>query len=124
MFHLKAKRPTEVYQVFPKSVCMCVCVYIHYINMSLKLFSFNAFFKKPGELTYISPNSYAPPQRVGFLRRCGLKTGIGLPILVWSRVWFSRDLRECMKVFIVSMPNEYPGKSWKWILKKSFCLLF
>ena len=29
-----------------------------------------------------------------------------LPILVWNRVWFSRELRECMKVFIVSIPNE------------------
>ena len=28
------------------------------------------------------------------------------PILVLNRVWFSRELRECMNVFIVSIPNE------------------
>ena len=27
-------------------------------------------------------------------------------ILVWNRVWFSRELRECTNVFIVSIPNE------------------
>ena len=36
-----------------------------------------------------------------------LKTSIfTLPIFVWKRVWFSRELRECMNVFIVSIPNE------------------
>ena len=29
-----------------------------------------------------------------------------LPILVWNRLWFSRELRECMNVFIVLIPNE------------------
>ena len=28
-----------------------------------------------------------------------------LCILVWNRVWFLRKLRECMNVFIVSIPN-------------------
>ena len=33
--------------------------------------------------------------RVGFLRRFGLKKGVyTLPILVWNRVWFSRELRR------------------------------
>ena len=27
-------------------------------------------------------------------------------ILVWGRVWFSRELWECMNVFMVSTPNE------------------
>ena len=49
---------------------------------------------------------YVPPGRVRYLRRFGLKTGIVLPILIWNRVWFSRELRECMNVFIVSIPNE------------------
>ena len=31
----------------------------------------------------------------------GLKTGIHLPILVCHRVWVSRELQECMNVFIV-----------------------
>ena len=49
---------------------------------------------------------YGPPHRVGFLRRFGLKTVYTLLILVWNRVWFSRELWECMNVFIVSIPNE------------------
>ena len=32
---------------------------------------------------------YVPPNRVGFLRRFGLK--YTLPILVWNREWFSRN---------------------------------
>ena len=49
---------------------------------------------------------YVPPHGVGFLRRFGLKKGIpALPILVWNRVWFLRELRECMNVFIVSIPK-------------------
>ena len=49
---------------------------------------------------------YMLPPRVGFLRRFGLKTGMRFAILVWNRFWFSRELRECMNVFIVSIPNE------------------
>ena len=49
----------------------------------------------------------------GFLHRFCLKTGIHFAHLVWNRVWFSRKLRECMNVFIVS--NE------KWIRKKDQC---
>ena len=33
-----------------------------------------------------------------------------LPILAWNRVWFSRELRERMKLFIVSIPNEEERK--------------
>ena len=38
---------------------------------------------------------------------CG-PIGVGFcGMLVWNRVWFSRDLlRDCMNVFIVSIPNE------------------
>ena len=39
---------------------------------------------------------YVPPHRAGFS-----------PILVWNQVWFSKELRGCMNVFIVSIPNEY-----------------
>ena len=31
--------------------------------------------------------------------------------LVWNWVWFSRKLRKCMNVFIVSIPNEPESKS-------------
>ena len=44
--------------------------------------------------------------RAGFLRRFGLKKGIpALPYLLWNRIWFLRELRECMNVFIVSIPK-------------------
>ena len=64
---------------------------------------------------------YVPPRGVGFLRRFGLKKGIpALPILVWNRVWFLRELRECMNVFIVSIPKwvrkkeKYTNSKWIW----------
>ena len=44
------------------------------------------------------PYRYVPPHRVGFLCGFGLKTGIrvyAFPILVWNRVWFLRELRDC-----------------------------
>ena len=30
--------------------------------------------------------------------------------LVWNRVWFLKELRECVNVFIVSIPNELERK--------------
>ena len=44
------------------------------------------------------PYRYVPPHRVGFLCGFGLKTGIrvyAFSILVWNRVWFLRELRDC-----------------------------
>ena len=29
------------------------------------------------------------------------------PFYVWNRVWFLRELRECMNVFIVSVADEF-----------------
>ena len=54
-----------------------------------------------GVLPNISHIVMCSPQRVGFLLSIGLKTGID-----WNRVWFSRELRECIKVFVVSIPNK------------------
>ena len=52
------------------------------------------------------PQRYVPPQRVGFLRCFGRKTGqhfahFGLEsgMVLW-------ETTECMNVFIVSIPNE------------------
>ena len=59
----------------------------------------------PGGHTLTKLYSHVPSHRVGFLRRFGLRV-FTLPILVWNRVWFLRELRECMNVFIVSIPNE------------------
>ena len=59
--------------------------------------------------------------RAGFLRRFGLKKGLpALPILLWNRIWFLRELRECMNVFIVSIPKwvrkkeKYTNSKWIW----------
>ena len=49
---------------------------------------------------------YVPPHRVGFLRRFGLKTGIHsahFGSMSGNVVWFLRELRECMNVFIACM---------------------
>ena len=48
-----------------------------------------------------------PDQREWFSRRFGLKTGIEiLTIVVLNRVWFSREPRERINVFVFSTLNE------------------
>ena len=49
---------------------------------------------------------YVPPLRVGFLRRFGLKTGTQFVHFGLESGMVFGELRECMKVFIVSIPNE------------------
>ena len=52
--------------------------------------------------------------------RFGLKTGIDLAY----QVWFSRELRECTNVFIISVSNVRKKEKYansKWILKHLFC---
>ena len=56
----------------------------------------------PGGIPLYKLYRYVPSHRAGFLRR----RVYTLSILVWNRVWFSREQRECMNVFIVSIPNE------------------
>ena len=46
------------------------------------------------------------PHRIGFLHCFDMKRVYTWPILVWNWVWFSRELRECMNVFIISIPDE------------------
>ena len=46
-------------------------------------------------LACISHIDMCRPEGHGFCAILGLKTDV-LPILVWKRVWFSRELRECM----------------------------
>ena len=74
------------------------------------------FFRNKNNLKYTLPGEggtplyklyrYVPPHRVGSWRRFGLKKGIkfahfGLESGVVIAVWFPRELRECMNVFIV-----------------------
>ena len=49
---------------------------------------------------------YVPPHLVGFLRRFGLKTGIHLAYFGLELGMFFEGTTECMKVFMVSIPNE------------------
>ena len=70
---------------------------------------------------------YVPPQRVMFLRRFGLKTGIDFPYFDLEGFWFLRELRECINVFIVSIPNEKKEREiceFEMDFKKSFLCLF
>ena len=60
-----------------------------------------------GVLPYVGYIGRVPPHLVTFF--CPFlvwKRVYTLPILVWNRVWFLRELRECMNVFIISIPNE------------------
>ena len=53
-----------------------------------------------------TPYGYVPPQTVWFLRRFALKTGIDFTHFDLGSGMVFEQLRKCMKVFIVSIPNE------------------
>ena len=83
--------------------------------------------KAPGGTPLYKPCMYVPPQRVMFLRRFGLKTGIDFPYFGLEGFWFLRELRECINVFIVSIPNEKKEREiceFEMDFKKSFLCLF
>ena len=63
-----------------------------------------------GVLPYINYISMCRSIGWGFWAVLVWKRVYTLPILVWNRVWFLRGLRECMDVFIVSIPNEWERK--------------
>jgi len=52
------------------------------------------------------PHRYLPPQRVWFLRRFGLKTGLDFTYFGQSSGMVFGEIRECMNVFVVSISNE------------------
>ena len=55
---------------------------------------------RPGGTPLYKPHRYVPPQRVGFLRRFGLRTVIDFAHFEpWNRVWFTKELRLCINVF-------------------------
>ena len=43
---------------------------------------------------------------VWFWGRFGLKTGMDFVHFGLDRVWFSKELRKCMNLFFISVPNE------------------
>ena len=70
---------------------------------------FTCLFFPGGVLPYLSHIGMCPPSSRVFAPFFGLKFKkqvYTLAILVWNRVWFSRELRECMNVFIVSIRSE------------------
>ena len=60
----------------------------------------------PGGILPISYIGMCRPIEYGFCAVLVRKRVFTLPILVWGRVWFSRELRQIINVFIVSIPNE------------------
>ena len=59
---------------------------------------------RPGRYSLYKLYRYVPPQRVGFLSRFGLKTGIDFaPVMDWNRVWFSREFDQKS---LSGVPNE------------------
>ena len=61
----------------------------------------------PGGIPLYKLYRYVQPHWVGFLRRFGLKTGIRFAhFSIESGRVFEGRLRECMELFIVSIPNE------------------
>ena len=63
-----------------------------------------------GELPCISYRGMCRPKRYGLRDFLVWKRVYTLPILVWNRVWFSRELRECINVFMVSIRHELKNK--------------
>ena len=53
---------------------------------------------------------YVPPHRVGFLARCGLKTGIHFAYFALESGMVFEGTAECINVFIISIPNEKERK--------------
>ena len=63
-------------------------------------------YRPRGGTSLYKPYGYVSPHWVEFLVLFGLEHVYTLPILVWNRVLFARELQECMNVFIVSIPHE------------------
>ena len=72
----------------------------------LEVLSFCAPDRGGGGTPLYKLHRYVPPHRVGFLRRFGLRTGIHFAHFGLESYMVLGELRECMNVFIVSIPNE------------------
>ena len=60
------------------------------------------------------------PKGWGFCTILVWKRVYTLSILVWNLVWFSKELRECLNLFIVYRKKDKYANS-KWMLRNSFC---
>ena len=84
-------------------VCMCVCNFVPlYKTFTCVLYRVKYPVGGGGVLPYISHGYH---KGYVFLRRFGLKMGIDFThFSLESGIMFSRELRECMNVLIVSTP--------------------
>ena len=73
-----------------------------------------------GVLPYINHIGMCRPKGWGFCTILVWKRVYTLSILVWNLVWFSRELRECLNLFIVYRKKDKYANS-KWMLRNSFC---
>ena len=64
------------------------------------------YHDRGGVLPYISHRGMCRPTGVGFLHRFGLKTGKHFVYFGLESGCGSWELRECMNIFIVAIPNE------------------
>ena len=84
---------------------------------------------RPITLEIFEPYRYVPPQSVGFLGRFGENGHRFCPLWAGNRMWFTKELRLCINVFVVSIPSEWERK-WnvyansKWILRNLFDVVF
>ena len=80
----------------------------------------------PGVTPLYKSYRYVPPQRVGFCALSVWKRVQILPILVWSRVWFSRELPESERICHFTSKKNKKKKEGKYanskcILRNLFC---
>ena len=59
-----------------------------------------------GGTPLLSHISMCRPKGCGFCTFPVWKWVYILPILVWNHVWLSRELHQCINMFVVSIPNE------------------
>ena len=84
----------------------------------------------PGGTPLYKPYGYVPPQRVGFLRRSGLKTGIDFPHFgPESKIWYGfpgnfESVRKYLLFQFQMSSEEREICQFEMAFKKSFLLLF
>ena len=74
-------------------------LYDRFFKLSFKI-------KEPGGIPLYKPCRYVTPHRVGFLRLFCLKTGIHFAHFGLELAMVFKGTKECMNIFIVSIPNE------------------
>ena len=62
--------------------------------------------KARGGTPLYKPCGYVPAQRVGFWGRFSLQTSIDFAHFGLESGWFTKELRLCVNVFVVSIPNK------------------